>query len=60
MPQNGVAITYSLIKLVNTIGDGLMGGVIIIVGVILIIISLITMRFTVLSTLEMRCERLAC
>lgn len=52
MPQNGVAISYSLIKLVNTIGDGLMSGVIIIVGMILIIISLITMRFTVLSTLE--------
>ncbi len=52
MPQNGVSITYPLIKLVNTIGDGLMSGVIIIVSLVLIVISLITMRFTVLSTLE--------
>lgn len=52
MPQNGVAITYPLIKLVNAIGDGLMSGVIIMVSLILIVISLITMRFTVLSTIE--------
>lgn len=52
MPQNGVAITYPLIKLVNTIGDGLMSGVIIAVSLILILISLITMGFTVQSTLE--------
>lgn len=52
MPQNGVAITYPLIKLVNTIGDGLMSGVIMAVSLVLILISLITMRFTVLSTLE--------
>lgn len=52
LPSNGVQITYPLIKLVNGIADGLMSGVIILVGVVLLTIATITMRFTILATLE--------
>lgn len=52
LPNNGVQITYPLIKLVNGIADGLMSGVIILVGIVLLIIAIITMRFTILATLE--------
>lgn len=52
MPKNGIGITFPLIRLVNGIGDGLMGGMIILVSLLLLIIALISMRFTVLSTIE--------
>lgn len=52
MPKNGVAITLPLIRLVNGIGDGLMSGVLIIVGLIMIGITILNIRFTILATLE--------
>ncbi|MDO5302090.1 MAG: FtsX-like permease family protein [Tissierellia bacterium] len=52
LPQNGIGLTISLIRLVNGIGDGLMSGMIILVSLILIGISLLNVRFTLLSTLE--------
>lgn len=52
LPTNGIAITLPLIKLVNGIGDGLMSGVIVLVSIILIVISMLNIRFTLLSTLE--------
>lgn len=52
LPKNGVAITLPLIRLINGIGDGLMSGVLMIVGLIIIGIAILNIRFTVLATLE--------
>lgn len=52
MPKNGVGITLPLINMVNGIGDGIMSGLIILVGLILISIAILSMRFTIASTIE--------
>lgn len=52
MPTNGQAITYTLIKLVDAIGDGMVAVVIILVSLLLICIAMLNLRFTILATLE--------
>lgn len=52
MPVNGQAITGDLIRLVDTLGDGLMSGVLILVSLLLVLIAMLNVRFTLLATLE--------
>lgn len=52
MPTNGQAITYPLIKLLNSIAGGLLAGMMILVSLILITIAVINLRFTLLATIE--------
>lgn len=52
MPKNGIAITLPLIKIVDSIGDGLMSAMIVLVGLILIAIAILNMKFTIQSTVE--------
>lgn len=51
LPANRITITRPLIQLINTLGDGLMSGLIILVGLILMAIGLMTIRLIVRSTL---------
>ena len=52
MPVNGQAITADLIRLVDTLGDGVMSGVLIMVSLLLVLIAMLNVRFTLLATLE--------
>lgn len=52
LPSNGPAITKPLIRLMNALSDGLMILVILLVSVILLLISMLCIRFTLLTQLE--------
>lgn len=52
MPQNGPAITYPLLKTLNAISDGLTILVIMLASLLVILMSLICLRFTILSAIE--------
>ncbi|QOR34755.1 FtsX-like permease family protein [Clostridium sp. 'deep sea'] len=52
LPQKGPAVDYQLIKIANSITDGLVAAVIILISLLLNIIALLCLRFTILSTIE--------
>ncbi len=52
LPQKGPAVTFTLIRMVNALTDGLVAMVMIMVSLLLIVIALICLRFTMLATLE--------
>ncbi|MBO5472736.1 MAG: FtsX-like permease family protein [Lachnospiraceae bacterium] len=52
LPSNGPAITKPLIRLMNALSDGLMIMVILLVSVVLLLISMLCIRFTLLTQLE--------
>ena len=52
MPANGPAITKPLIRMMNALSDGLMILVILLVSVVLLLISMLCIRFTLLTQLE--------
>lgn len=52
LPQKGPAITYLLLKLMNSLTDGIVAAVIILIGILLIIIAALCLRFTLLATIE--------
>lgn len=52
LPSNGPAITKPLIRLMNALSDGLMILVILLVSVVLLLISMLCIRFTLLTQLE--------
>ena len=51
LPKNGPAITASLIKLMSALSDGLMIAVILLISVVIVIISLICIRFILITAL---------
>ena len=51
MPANGPAITKPLIRMMNALSDGLMILVILLVSVVLLLISMLCIRFTLLTQL---------
>lgn len=51
-PSNGPAITKPLIRMMNALSDGLMILVILLVSVVLLLISMLCIRFTLLTQLE--------
>lgn len=57
LPSNGPAVTRPLIRLMNALSDGLMILIIFVAGAVLLLISLLCIRFTLLTQLEEdRCE----
>ncbi|MCQ4936280.1 ABC transporter permease [Anaerotignum propionicum] len=53
MPSNGPPpITYSLFKMANAIDDGIMIAVLILVSILVIIVSFLCIRFTLLAKIE--------
>ena len=52
LPANGPAITQPLIRMMNALSDGLMILVILLVSVVLLLISMLCIRFTLLTQLE--------
>ena len=52
LPGNGPTITYSLIKMMNALSDGMMILVILLVGAVVLFISLLCIRYMILTQLE--------
>ena len=52
LPANGPAITKPLIRLMNALSNGLMIMVILLVSIVLLLISMLCIRFTLLTQLE--------
>lgn len=52
MPQKGPAITASLFRLMNGLADGIVAAVIILVAILLVAISVLCLRFTMISAIE--------
>lgn len=52
LPSNGPAITKPLIRMMNALSDGLMVLVILLAGVVLLLISMLCIRFALLTQLE--------
>ena len=52
LEANGPVITYSLFKLLNAISDGLMVAVILLVSVLVVLITFMCIRFTLLAKIE--------
>ena len=52
LPANGPAITKPLIRMMNALSDGMMILVILLVSVVLLLISMLCIRFTLLTQLE--------
>lgn len=52
LPANGPTINYPLIRLMNALSDGIMIMVILIVSIVVLLISLLCIRFILLTSLE--------
>ncbi|MTI68011.1 MAG: ABC transporter permease [Firmicutes bacterium] len=52
LPKKGPTIDYSLLKLANSITDGLIAAVIILISLLLNVIALLCLRFIILLTIE--------
>lgn len=52
LPKKGPAIDYNLFKSLNAISDGIVALVIILISLLLMMISILCLRFTMISTME--------
>lgn len=52
LPENGPTITYSLVKLMNALSDGTMILVILVVSVVVLMISIVCIRYILLTSIE--------
>lgn len=52
LPGNGPTVTYPLFKMLNGISDGIMIGVILLVSLLVVVISLLCIRFTLLAKIQ--------
>lgn len=52
LPKNGPSIDYHLYKILNSVTDGIIIGIIILVSMLFIVVSILCLRFTILTTLE--------
>ena len=52
LPDNGPAITYPLIRMINALSDGMMILVILLVSMVVLFISILCIRYIVLTQLE--------
>lgn len=59
LPKDGPAVTYNLIKLMNALSDGIMIILIILSGILAIVISLISLRYIFLISIERDSKRIA-
>ncbi|PFV70988.1 ABC transporter permease [Bacillus sp. AFS059628] len=52
LPQKGPSITYSLFKTLNTLTDGIIAAVLIIISALLMLIASLCIRFTIITSME--------
>ncbi|HKL13627.1 MAG TPA: ABC transporter permease [Halanaerobiales bacterium] len=52
LPQRGPTIDYDILRITNSLTDGLIAAVVILISLLLCIISLLCLRFVILLTLE--------
>ncbi|OJE44006.1 ABC transporter permease [Bacillus proteolyticus] len=52
LPQKGPSITYSLFKTLNSLTDGIIAAVLIIISALLMIIAILCIRFTIITSME--------
>ncbi|MGG3279971.1 ABC transporter permease [Paenibacillus solani] len=52
LEANGPTVTYTLFKMMNALSDGMMIGIILLVSVLIVVISLMCIRFTLLAKIE--------
>ncbi len=52
LPQKGPTIDYGLLKTLNSLTDGLVAAVIILISFLLNVVALLCLRFTILATIE--------
>jgi putative ABC transport system permease protein len=52
LEANGPAITYPLFRLINSLSDGLMIAVILLVSILVVLIAFVCIRFTLLAKIE--------
>lgn len=52
LPKDGQAITYTVIFLLSALSDIIMGMVFLLIGVLLIVVAMICLRYTILAKLE--------
>ncbi len=52
LPANGPTITYPLFKMINAISEGIVVGVLLLVSILIVMISLMCVRFTLLAKIE--------
>ena len=52
LPGNGPTITYPLVKMMNALSDGMMILVILLVGAVVLFISMLCIRYMILTQLE--------
>lgn len=52
LPQKGPSITYSLFKTLNSLADGTIAAVLIIISALLMLIAILCIRFTIMTSME--------
>lgn len=52
LPQTGPAIDQGLFRIMNSLSDGLVAGVVILMSLLLIVIAILSLRFTLMATIE--------
>jgi putative ABC transport system permease protein len=52
LPQTGPVVDQGLFRIMNTLSDGLVAGVVILMSLLLIVIAILCLRFTLLATIE--------
>lgn len=52
LPANGPALTWPLFQMISAVSDGIMIAVIVLIGVLVIFIALLCVRFTLLAKIE--------
>ncbi|MED0998582.1 FtsX-like permease family protein [Bacillus mobilis] len=52
LPQKGPSITYSLFKTLNSLTDGIIAAVLIIISTLLMLIASLCIRFTIMTSME--------
>ncbi|GAB6550900.1 ABC transporter permease [Bacillus cereus] len=52
LPQKGPSITYSLFKTLNSLTDGILAAVLIIISALLMLIASLCIRFTIMTSME--------
>lgn len=52
LPQKGPSVTYSLYRLLNSLSDGIVAAVMILVGTLLVMIAILCLRLTMITAIE--------
>ena len=52
LPKTGPAVDQGLFKIMNSLSDGLVAGVVVLMSLLLVVIAILSLRFTLLATIE--------